>query len=197
MPGAFDASFEEGYDLDPLKTEAEIQRCGEEALRWLVSLAESTAPRPVDIHLVRDIHRRWFETTFPAEAGRERTEMVLNRKGTAVPVDAIIPGVQNACGNWNWRRQRARPADEADEIEFIVAEANCLAISIYDVHPFLDGNTRATWHLRNYALMCEGLSPLLDLEDEDAYDEAWWHSTGHAHEELDRLVLEELDRSSR
>lgn len=196
MPGgAFEVSFEEGFGLDPLLTAAEIERCGNELLFWLEDVATSTTPRPVDIHLVKEVHLRWFETTFPSDAGRERIEMVLNRKGTAADVAAIIPGVENACGNWRWRRGNARPSDAADEIEFIVEEANCLAISLYDVHPFLDGNTRATWHLRNYVLMLEGLPPVLDLADEDAYNEAWWGATPHEHSDLDRIVLEELDRA--
>lgn len=198
MPGgAFEVSYEEQFELDALKTAAEIERCGDETLEWLEDLATSTGLRPVDIHLVRQIHLRWFETTFPVDAGRERTQMVLNRKGTAAEVEGIIPGIENACGNWTWRRENAAPSDEADHIEFIVAEANTLAVAVYDVHPFLDGNTRATWHLRNYVLMVDGLPPLLDLADEDAYNEAWWGASPHEHDELDRIVLEELDRFRR
>jgi hypothetical protein len=193
LPGAFDVSYEEEFDLDPLLTAVEVERCGNDVLLWLETVATSAEPMQVNIHLAKEIHFRWFETTFPADAGRERTEMVLNRKGAAAEVEAILPGMENACGNWTWRRETVSPANEADEIEFIVAEANCLAISAYDVHPFLDGNTRATWHLRNYALMLDGLPPLIDLPDEDAYDEAWWNATPHDHRELDRLVLEALD----
>jgi hypothetical protein len=38
-------------------------------------------------------------------AGPERTQTVLNRKGTAAPMPAIIPGMESACGNWKWRRE--------------------------------------------------------------------------------------------
>lgn len=65
--------------------------------------------------------------------------MVLNRKGTAVEVDAILPAVVGACENWNWRRENHRPDDELDLIEFIVAEANTLAVRIYEVHPLSTG----------------------------------------------------------
>lgn len=85
--------------------------------------------------------------------------MVLNRKGTAVEVDAILPAVVGACENWNWRRENQRPAEDLELIEFIVTEANALAVRIYEVHPFIDGNTRATWHLRNYVLMLDSLRP--------------------------------------
>jgi fido (protein-threonine AMPylation protein) len=196
MPGAFHVSLEEEFALDELLTAEEIERCGRETLLWIEAVVGSDQPRPVDIHLVRAIHFRWFETSFPADAGRERIEMVLNRKGTAAPVEGIIPGVVGACRNWNWRRTNTQPTDEADQVEFIVAEANTLAVTIYDVHPFLDGNTRATWHLRNYVLMLQGLPPLLDLADEGVYMEAWWGATAHSHDELDRIVLEELDRLS-
>ena len=79
MPGAFDASA--GFDHDPLSTADEVQHSGEEVLRWLEAVATSTDAQPVDLELVKEIHFRWFETTFPADAGRFRTEMVLNRKG--------------------------------------------------------------------------------------------------------------------
>jgi fido (protein-threonine AMPylation protein) len=69
--------------------------------------------------------------------------MVVNRKGTAEPVPSIVPSVVTACENWNYRRQYA-PADEGELVELLVAEANTLAVRIYDVHPFLDGNNRTT-----------------------------------------------------
>jgi fido (protein-threonine AMPylation protein) len=195
VPGAFEASAE--FDHDPLATAEEIQHSGEDVLRWLEALATSETPRPVDLHLVREIHRRWFETTFPTEAGRDRTQMVLNRKGTAVEVDAILPAVVGACENWNWRRERFAPDDDAELVEFAVAEANALTIRVYDVHPFIDGNTRTTWHLRNYLLMLDGLRPLIDLGDQERYEEAWWNATVDNHDGLDDVVLRELAAQDR
>jgi hypothetical protein len=196
LPGAFDASPECGYD--PLRTAEEIQRSGEDVLRWLEALATSKEPARLDLHFVREVHRRWFDTTFPADAGRDRTEMVLNRKGTAVQVDAIMPGVQSACDNWEWRRANVAPDDDdAAFIEFAISEANTLTVAIYDVHPFIDGNTRTTWHVRNYALMLDGLRPLVDLRDEETYLAAWWKAMPHDHAELDYVVLQELDVQDR
>lgn len=190
MPGAFEASAE--FDHDPLATAEEIQHSGENVLRWLEAVATSETPWPVDLKLVQEIHFRWFETTFPADAGQFRTQMVLNRKNTAVEVEAILPAVQGACENWNWRRERYMPTDDLDLVEFIVAEANTLAVRVYDIHPFIDGNTRATWHLRNYLLMLGGLRPLVDLADIMHYELAWWDATGESHDELDEIVLTEL-----
>jgi fido (protein-threonine AMPylation protein) len=190
VPGAFEASAE--FDHDPLATAVEIQHSGENVLRWLEAVATSETPWPVDLKLVREVHFRWFETTFPADAGRFRTQMVLNRKSTAVEVEAILPGVQGACENWNWRRERYKPTDDLDLVEFILAEANTLAVRAYDVHPFIDGNTRTTWHLRNYLLMLNGLPPLVDLAHIDQYERAWWNATTESHEELDEIVLTEL-----
>jgi len=195
--GAFDVSLEPEFELDALRTSEEIQRCGAEVLKWLQSLASSDEPRDVDIALVREIHYRWFATTFPADAGRERTQMVLNRKGTAVPVEAIIPGIANACDNWNWRREHCRPEDPGDEVRFIIAEANCVTVSLYDVHPFIDGNTRTTWHVRNYALMLDGLEPLTELSDEAAYNAVWWPATPLEHQPLDDRLIEELANHDR
>src|SRR5690606_31313154 len=118
-------------------------------------------------------------------------EMVLNRKGTAVEVEAILPAVQSACENWTWRREHARPTDDIDLVQFIVAEANTLVVRVYDVHPFVDGNTRATWHLRNYLLMLDGLRPLLGLADFPGYEDAWWEATAESHGQLDAVVLAE------
>lgn len=195
MPGAFEASAE--FDHDPLATAEEIQHSGDDALRWLEALATSDSPWPVDLHLVREIHRRWFETTFPTDAGRDRTQMVLNRKGTAVEVDAILLAVVGACENWNWRREHHAPDDDADLVDFVVAEANTLTVRVYDVHPFIDGNTRTTWHLRNYLLMLNGLRPLIDLNDQDRYEKAWWNATADDHNTLDQVVLDALDAQDR
>lgn len=140
MPGAFDASAQ--FEYEPLATAEEIQHSGVTALRWLEEVASSESPWPVDLKLIQEIHFRWFETTFPADAGQFRAEMVLNRKGTAVEVEAILPAVQSACENWAWRRERHQPADELELIQFIVAEANTLTVRVYDVHLFIDGNTR-------------------------------------------------------
>jgi len=195
VPGAFDASAEFGHD--PLPTAEEIQHSGQNVLRWLEAVATSEAPWPVDVRLIQEIHFRWFETTFPADAGRFRTQMVLNRKGSAVEVEAILPAVQSACENWTWRRERFRPTVDADLVEFIVAEANTLAVHIYDVHPFIDGNTRATWHLRNYLLMLDGLRPLIDLADLVTYEDAWWSATFESHKQLDAVVQTELAQQER
>jgi Fic family protein len=190
VPGAFDASAE--FDYNPFPTAEEIQHSGQNVLRWLETVAASDTPWPVDVRLVQEIHFRWFETTFPADAGRFRTQMVLNRKGSAVEVEAILPAVQSACENWTWRRERFRPTKEPELIQFIIAEANTLAVRVYDVHPFVDGNTRATWHLRNYLLMLDGLRPLVDLDDLAGYESAWWTATAEDHGRLDVVFLDEL-----
>jgi fido (protein-threonine AMPylation protein) len=190
VPGAFDASAE--FDHDPLPTAEEIQHSGQNVLRWLEALATSEAPSAVDVRLVQEVHFRWFETTFPTDAGHFRTQMVLNRKGSAVEVEAILPAVQAACENWTWRRERFRPTDDAELVQFIIAEANTLAVRVYDVHPFIDGNTRATWHLRNYLLMLDGLRPLIDLADTEGYESAWWSTSPESHGQLDAVVQGEL-----
>jgi fido (protein-threonine AMPylation protein) len=195
VPGAFEASPE--LDHDALATAEEIGHRGQDVLRWLAGLAESERPRAVDIHLIFEIHRRWFDSTFPVDAGHPRTSMVLNRKGTAVEVPAIVPALVNACANWSYRRERRRSTSDEVFVASVVTEANTLTIDVYDVHPFLDGNTRATWHLRNYLLMLDGLRPLIDLFDEDAYKVAWWAATTHDHEALDTIVINELSRQDR
>jgi hypothetical protein len=123
--------------------------------------------------------------------------MVLNRKGSAVEVEAILPAVQSACENWTWRRERFCPSDDDELVGFIVAEANTLAIRVYDVHPFIDGNTRATWHLRNYLLMLDGLRPLIDLAGLATYEGAWWSATSEGHKQLDAVVVTELAQQER
>lgn len=172
-------------------------QCGEAVFEWLIGTAESASPHPVDRYLLLEIHRRWFETTFPADAGHLRTGLVLNRKGTAVAPPTILPSLENAFDNWAWRRTHLVPDDDGAQVEFIVAEANSLVVDVYDIHPFVDGNTRTTWHLRNYVLMFDGLRPLVDLEDQERYEDAWWSSTPHEHDELDQIVLLELAAQDR
>lgn len=150
MPGAFEASAE--FEDDPLATADELQNSAGETPAWLEAVATSTEPWAVDFKLVKEIHFRWFESTFPADAGVFRTQMVLNRKGSAVEVEAV-------------------------------AEANTLTVRVYDVHPFIDGNTRADWHLRNYLLMLDGLPPLDNLVDPDRYMTAWWAATAEEHDD--------------
>ncbi len=65
-------------------------------------------------------------------------------------------------------------------------------MGVYDVHPFIDGNTRATWHLRNYALMLDGLPAMNDPADHDTYDAAWWAATARDHDALDQAVAAEI-----
>lgn len=190
MHAAFDASPK--FDYDVLRTADEIQRCGRDLLLWLGKLAESAEPPPVDIPLIMAIHRGWFATTFPADAGHERRATVLNRKGTAVAYEAILPALDSACGNWQWRRANVAPPPGPEAVEFIVAEAHTLAVLVYDIHPFIDGNTRTAWHLRNYVLMLGGLMPLRGLIDAEAHDEAWWAASPTDHELLDRVVIDEL-----
>jgi hypothetical protein len=89
--------------------------------------------------MVRD-HVPGGRRTFPDSDGPEPQE----HRGRGRGNPSCHPGRRE---NWNWRRERYRPTDDLDLIEFIVAEANTLAVRVYDIHPFLDGNTRATWHL--------------------------------------------------
>jgi hypothetical protein len=86
------------------------------APRTMGSVATSQTPWPVDLKLVQEIHFRWFETTFRTDAEQFRTQMVLNRKGTAVQVEAILPAIQGACDNWNWRRDHHRPTHDLDPV---------------------------------------------------------------------------------
>ena len=75
---------------------------------------------------------------------------------------------------------------------FGVQEANRLVVRVYDIHPFLDGNTRATWSLRNYALLRCGLDSLSELEDPGRYERAWWSAPPASRESLDEAVASEL-----
>jgi hypothetical protein len=45
--------------------------------------------------------------------------------------------------------------------------------------------------------MLDGLRPLIDLADEDAYKSAWWSATAHDHTALDTIVINELSHQDR
>lgn len=173
----------------PEATAEEIQRCGRVELIRLYELARRPGVA-VDRHLLCSIHRGWFSTTFPEQAGIVRSSMVLNRKGTALAPDALESAIDSACGNWTHRFEAA--GGDFGSLERAVSEANEAAIAIYDAHPFIDGNTRTTWHFRNFLLMVPGYSPLLDPIDWRRFEYAWWSATPADHAELDLVTLESL-----
>jgi fido (protein-threonine AMPylation protein) len=189
MAGAFSASPLFGQDEG--RTAAEVRRAGWTCERWIDRAATGLEVEDIGWPLVQDIHRMWFESTFPDDAGRQRSVMVLNRKNTAVAVDAIVGAVESSCGDWRWRQEHLFPADGVDQIEFAVAEANELVVRIYDIHPFLDGNTRATFSLRNLLLVRAGLYALQEVDVQPFLD-AWWNATPGHHERLDEIVIEAL-----
>jgi Fic family protein len=189
MSGAFSASPRFGHDEE--RTALEIRRAGWRCERWVDRNVTDFELKDIRWPLIQDIHRMWFKSTFPDQAGRQRTVMVTNRKGTAVPVDAIVDGVEAACGDWRWRQENLNPGESLDQIEFAVSEANELVIRVYDIHPFLDGNTRATFSLRNLLLVRAGLYAIQEV-DVPAFMDAWWAATPGDHERLDDLVLSAL-----
>lgn len=194
MGGAFSAS--PLFDYSEELTAAEIRRAGWVCERWVDRHAISLENDEIAWPLIQSIHRMWFESTFPKDAGKQRGVMVVNRKGTAVPVGAIIDGVEAACGDWRWRQENLSPEDAIEQIEFSVAEANELVIRVYNIHPFLDGNTRATFSLRNLLLVRGGLYALQDVDVEPFLD-AWWKAQPGNHERLDELVVEALFEQDR
>jgi Fic family protein len=189
MGGAFSASALFGYSEQA--TVAEIRRAGWICERWVDRNAINLETEEIAWPLIQGIHRMWFGSTFPDDAGKPRGVMVANRKGTAVPVGAIIDGVEAACGDWRWRQENLSPDDAIEQIEFTVAEANELVIRVYDIHPFLDGNTRATFSLRNLLLVRGGLYALQEVDVEPFLD-AWWKAHPGSHERLDGLIVEAL-----
>ncbi len=167
-------------------------RCGWQVELWLRRLAERE-PVSVDTHLVSEIHERWFSTAFPNVAGYiRRQEEVENRKVTAWPARDVGVGVLNACADWETAVREYQAPDYFTGLVFYVSQANRLAVRIYDIHPFLDGNTRVTWSLRNYALLRCGLDALAGLDDMERYNRAWWAATPSNHMFLDEVVAEEL-----
>lgn len=140
-----------------------------------------------------EVHRRWFRTTFPNVAGYvRRQEEVRNRKATAWPARSVEGGVREACLDWEAATAAHRPESRIEGMLFSVQQANRVAVRVYDIHPFLDGNTRATWSLRNYALLRTGLGALAGLGDRRRYARAWWQAAPDDHAFLDEVVAEEL-----
>lgn len=45
--------------------------------------------------------------------------------------------------------------------------------------------------------MLNGLRPLIDLSDQERYEDAWWNATAANHDELDDVVLRELATQDR
>ena len=81
---------------------------------------------------------------------------------------------------------------KAEVFATVVSEANEIALHVYNIHPFIDGNTRTTFSLRNYLLQVEGYDRLTVLEDADRYAAAWWRGNPGDHDALDEVVALEL-----
>lgn len=75
-----------------------------------------------------------------------------------------------------------------------MTQANEATIAIYDAHPFIDGNTRTTWHFRNFLLLVSGYWPLRKPSNWNRYEDVWWTADRFDHRELDLVVVEELWR---
>lgn len=121
---------------------------------------------------------------------------VINRKQTAAPPAYIREFSHQAFRNYHERLDEARVGQASDiDLDLVVIKAiNELVVSVYDIHPFIDGNTRATYSLRDYLLETEGFDRLdyYSFRDEKRFMEAWWRATPQDHELLDAVLLEEL-----
>lgn len=187
--GAFVASPRFGYD--ERLTQEEILRSGWHAERWVDRHGVSSGPDDVHWGLICHLHSMWFQSTFPGHAGVQRGVIVANRKGTAVAPSAIVEACENSCADWRYRQEHYSPDDPVEQLEFAVAEANELSVRIYDIHPFIDGNTRTTFSLRNLLLVRAELYGL-ETADHQKLADAWWNARPGDHGRLDELVLESL-----
>jgi fido (protein-threonine AMPylation protein) len=86
----------------------------------------------------------------------------------------------------------AQEPDPADLLAEAIYAANDLAVRMYDIHPFIDGNTRATFSLRNFALMRTGSQSIIYIPNEAEFETAWMEARPSDHDWLDALTAEAL-----
>lgn len=142
--------------------------------------------------MVQQIHKGWFETTFPGEAGQLRYTVVIASRARVGPVGDLGPAVHRACDDYRYQMAGIGNTSR-DELAFQEIEiVNKLVATIYDVHPFIDGNTRTSFSLRDYALQALGHPSLGDVHTNARYMQAWGGSRPLDHGFLDEVTFEVL-----
>lgn len=187
---AFDASHE--FETDPRLTQVALRDSMARAHEGFMREARSQ-PVELSVGVVAAVHRAIFSEAFPKHAGRFRSVDVLSRRGEVarwqnvpVLVGQVVTGFGDAVDLATLRT--GNPGSAGTTVHC----ANLLAVRLHHIHPFIDGNTRACWTLRNIVLVSGGLPPLTELRDELRHDQAWWAAQPHDCDLLDDAVIEEL-----
>lgn len=196
--GAFSASPVYGHD--PARTRKELLSAGARATSELLTEAIEN-PQRVDSRLLQRIHRAWFGEAFPDQAGVFRRVVVISRRPSVSPPEALPQDVASAFFGFeeDWvadggdRSSRDGAPNEA-EVDRLIWKANEIIVRLHHVHPFLDGNTRACFLLRAYLLRRAGFPPALCDVNEERLRGAWNEAGPASHDALDHLLYEELAR---
>lgn len=191
--GAFTASYV--YDASPERTAAALELAGQRA----VPRAYEAARRD-DFHLgpgfLTTIHREWFHDAFPAEAGRFRKVEVYSRRPSPAPAGEVAAHVaqvfEGADEALRAVTDASRPELTAQDAAQVVHIATLLTVQVHHVHPFIDGNTRACWTLRNAVFVRAGLPPLGRLAKEGRHRSAWDAAMPYDTDQLVAVTLDEL-----
>lgn len=131
-----------------------------DALGYMRDLARETAP--VTELDVRNLHRLFMQKVDPAEAGSYSNHArTIAGSDLLLPSPAEIPALMSDFGKW------LRIAPTTPEAAFDAHE------HLVTIHPFSDGNGRASRLLMNLLLLRAGFPPLiLPPEDRPAYHDA-------------------------
>jgi fido (protein-threonine AMPylation protein) len=182
-----DSAFYAAAGLSPEETNREVVRSMDDVLRTIVERHQRGEQIPISAEALRGWHHDIFASTFPADAGRIRwktdaglweivtfginigtqlTRRVLGRQGAkprAIPrrLDRIFAA---------YDAEFARAQREGTTLHDAALNATHVYAKTLSVHPFVDGNLRASFIALQAALLNYGLPPVI-FKDLDAHDD--------------------------
>lgn len=201
-----DSDFYQAPGRTPEQTWQEVrERVGLVAAEAVALALDDATLSP---EIVREWHRRIFETTFPGDAGRVRNRRGVTTYGYVVgPEDAPVNKtgrgsaarklsrrLQKVCDEFNEAAAKLKGA-EGPHLTDATFPAARLYAKLLSAHPFNDGNGRACYVALQFALVrLGGLSVSLPN-----YAEQQWHlgralqtGGGQSYEPLARYLAEKI-----
>ena len=201
-----DSAFYRASVRTPEQTWDEIRdRVGIVAAEAAALALDDAALRP---EIVLGWHRRIFETTFPADAGRIRSrreaitygylagskDAPVNKTGRGTRARALLRRLRKVCSEFNEAAAEAERSGDSPLVDATFPAARLYA-KLLSAHPFEDGNGRACYVALQFALVRLG-AVTVSLPD---YAEQQWHlgralrtGSGQSYEPLARYLAERI-----
>jgi fido (protein-threonine AMPylation protein) len=185
-----DSAFYQAPGLTPQATWDEIHRSLAAVSAELVVRYESGFRLEVSVLAISEWHREIFVSTFPDDAGRFRSqdrsgewehisfgiEVGTARTARIRRIQGTHPNkiqgrIEDACKDFSAFRLLAEKTPEAFQLSDVTFEIARLYTKLLSIHPFVDGNLRATTIALQAALLSMDLA-LFDFSDYDLHQSA-------------------------